>query len=275
MNANSISLHRLKNLLRYEWAMDKRFYLFGTLGIFMIAFGVFLTVWFNHYSGDFVWRTVDYNSIFYGGFVFLSVFGVSQSFIDLRVKSSAIRYLTLPASSKEKYLVQVFARLILPLILYPIVFWLGANLSVDIYYFIQTSILEKTALPEIEKAEIFYLYWIPNANIDIGYWGLFGLILSLPIVMFMGGVIFGKWGFIAMPVSIAVILLLMFGSYFGLSWLVDASAFGTGDNYSIRIDNPEVFKGVPLLVLVCFILVWTAVFLPFIVTYLKLKEREV
>lgn len=270
----SINSHRLQNLFRYEWALQNKFYLMGTIGIFLISFGVFLTVWFNQYSG-FVWRWVDYNSIFFGGLIFLSVFGISQSFIDLREKNTSIRYLTLPASTLEKYLVQVCLRMVLPLIIYPIVFWLGANLSVDIYYFIQRTLLEKSLLPEIEKVEVLYLYWIPNATMDVGYWGLFGLIISIPVLMFMGGIIFGKWGFIAMPFAIGLFIALIFGSYFGLSWLVDASAFGAGGNYSIQIGKPEVFAGVPIFILVCFILVWTAVFLPFIVTYFKLKEREV
>jgi len=274
MNANSISLYRLKNLIRYEWALDKRFYLLGTLGIFMISFGLFLTVWFNQYVG-FKWRSVDYNSVFFGGFVFLSVFGVSQNFIDLREKASSIRYLTLPASTLEKYLVQVFLRLLLPLIIYPIIFWLGANLSVDIYYFIQHSILEKTALPEIEKVKVLYLYWIPTSTVDIGYWGLFGLILSIPIVMFMGGIIFKKWSFIAMPAYLALLVLLIFGSYYALGWLVYPVISNSVWDYGIPIGKPEVIEGVPVFILVCFILVWTAVFLPFIVTYLKLKEREV
>lgn len=274
MNANSISSQRLKNLFSYEWAIDKMFYLLGTVGIFMISFGVFLTIWFNQYSG-YVWTSTDYNSSFFGGLVFLSVFGISQSFIDLRDKSTAIRYLTLPASILEKFLVELCMRLVLPLIIYPIVFWLGANLSVDVYYFIQHSLFEKTALPEIGKVEVLYLYWIPNASIDIGYWILFGMIVSLPVLMFMGGIIFRKWGFIAMPAAVAIFLLVMFGSFFGLSWLVDASAFSAGGNYSIRIDDPEVFDGVPLFILVCLILTWAAVFLPFVVTYLKLKEREV
>ena len=122
MNANAISSQRLKNLFRYEWAIDKRFYLLGTVGIFMISFGVFLTIWFNQYSG-YVWKSTDYNSIFFGGFVFLSVFGISQSFIDLRDKSIAIRYLTLPASTTEKFLVQVCMRLVLPLIRLLDSFW--------------------------------------------------------------------------------------------------------------------------------------------------------
>jgi hypothetical protein len=274
MNTNSISLHRLKNLLRYEWALDKRFYLFGTLGVFMITFGLFLAVWYNNISG-FVWRSVDYNAVFFSGFVFLSIFGISQSFVDLRAKNTSIRYLTLPASTMEKFLVQVCMRLVLPLIIYPIVFWLGANLSVDIYYFIQHSLLGKTALPEISKVEVLYLYWIPNANIDVGYWILFGMIASIPVLMFMGGIIFRKWSFIGMPAAVAIFLLVMFGSYFGMSWIVDASSFATGGNYAIRVDDPEVFEGVPLFILICLILTLTAVFLPFVVTYLKLKEREV
>ena len=274
MNINSISFRRLTNLVRYEWAIDKRFYLFGILGVFMISFGVFLTTWFNHVSG-FLWTSTNYNYIFFIGFIFLSVLGISQSFVELRQKNTSIRYLTLPASISEKYIVQVCMRLVLPLILYPIVFWLSANLSVDVFYFIQHSLLEKTALPEIHKAEILYLYWIPNASIDVGYWILFGTIVSIPSLMFIGGVIFRKWGFIAMTVAVAIFLLIMVGSYFGLSWLVDASSFGLGGNYSIRVQNPEVFEGVPLFALNLLILTWVLVLLSLVVPYFKLKEREV
>lgn len=275
MNANSISSRRMVNLLRYEWAIDKRSYIIGTLGIFIISFVVFLTIWFNNIEG-FVWRTGDYSSIFFGGFIFLSFFGVSQGFIELREKKTAIRYLTLPAGTMEKYLTQVILRLVYPLFVYPIIFSLGANLSVDFYYFIQHHILEKTALPEISKAGIFYLYWNLDASFnEIGTWLVIGIMVSIPMLMFLGGMLFGKWGFIAMPSVIGLFIALMFGSFFGLSWLVGASAFGAGGNYAIRINNPEVFEGVPLFIFACLILIWTAVFLPFFVTYLKLKEREV
>lgn len=274
MNANSISLHRVKNLIRYEWALEKWFYLFGSLGIFMISFGVFLNIWFNNIYG-YVWKSEDYGFYVLVGFLIFSVFGISQTFIDLRTKNTSTRYLTLPASTMEKYIVQVCLRLVLPLMLYPILFWLSANLSVDVYYFIQRSLLEKTAIAEIHKMEVLYLYLLPFTSKDVGLWLLVGIVLSVPMLSFMGGIIFGKWGLIVMPSAVSIFLLIMFGSFFGLSWLVDASAFGAGGTYSIRIGKPEVFEGVPLFILVCLILVWTAVFLPFIVTYLKLKEREV
>lgn len=274
MKENPISSRRLKNLLQYEWAIEKRFYIIGILGIFIITFGVFLTIWFNNIVG-FIWRSVDYNSIFFGGFIFLSVFGISRSFVDLREKKTAIRYLALPSSLMEKYLVQVFLRLFLPLTIYPIVYWLGANLAVDVYYFIQHSLLERTTLPEICKAEILYLYWIPYAAIDVGYWIVFEAIVSVPILMFMGGIIFGKWGFIAMPAATVTFLLFLSGSYLGLSWLLNASAFGLGGNYSIRVDNPEVFEGIPLFALNLLILFWLVVLLPLVVAYFKLKERQI
>ncbi|WP_026966532.1 hypothetical protein [Algoriphagus terrigena] len=274
MNTNSIKLHRLKNLAHYEWAIDRKFYQQGILGVFIFIVGVFLTIWFNNIKG-FIWSSTDYNQIFFGGFIFLSVFGISHSFIDLREKNTSIRYLTLPASAIEKYLVQVCFRLVLPLILYPILFWLGANLSVDAYYFIQHSLLNKTLLPEIEKAEILYLYWIPKSNMELVYWAIFGSIALIPTLMFLGGILFGKWNFIVMPAAVSIILALFLGSYFGLSWLVNASAFGAEGNYAIRFDYPEIMDGVPLLVFILTILVWLGFFLTFLLTYLKLKEREV
>lgn len=276
MSSNSISSRRLTNLLRYEWAIDKRFYILGTVGIFMISFGVFLTIWFNNISG-FVWTSADYNSIFFGGFVFLSVFGVSQGFIDLREKNTSIRYLTLPSSTMEKFLIQVCMRLIVPLVVYLFAFWLGANISIDVYYFFQETILGQTALPEIHKAELLYLFWTPDtsSSLDIGYWLLFGMIVSIPLLMFMGGIIFGKWGFITMPLTIGLFIALLFGSYYALSWLIYPAINSSGSGVGIPIGKPEVFEGVPLFVLVCLILIWFAVFLSFIVTYFKLKEREV
>lgn len=274
MNTNRIKLHRLLKLFRYEWRIDKRFYLLGITGVFLIAFGVFLSIWFNNIAG-FVWRNVDYNSIFFAGFIFLSIFGVSLSFIDLRDKNNSIRYLTLPGSTIEKYIVQVCMKLVLPLILYPILFGLGANLSIDTFYFIQQSILSKTSLPEIEKANILYLYWFPNANIDLGYWALFGLIVLIPVLMFFGGILFGKWSFILMPLTVILIVLFFLGSYLGLSRIVDARIFGIGDNYAILLGSPEVMENVPLSILVSTIFVWLAVFITFLATYFKLKEREV
>ncbi len=276
MSRNSISFHRLKHLLGYEWAIDKRFYLLGTAGILLMSFGVFLTIWFSNISG-FVWTSTDYNSIFFGGFVFLSVFGISQGFIDLREKNTSIRYLTLPSSAMEKFIAQVCFRLIVPIIVYLFAFWLGANISIDVYYFFQETILRQTALPEIHKAELLYLYWTPDTNtsLDIGYWLLFGTIVSIPLLMFMGGIVFGKWGFITMPITIGLFIALLFGSYYSLSWLIYPVISSSSRDFGIPIGKPEVFEGVPLFVLVCLILIWFAVFLSFYVTYLKLKEREI
>src|SRR5690606_39269889 len=235
----------------------KRFYLLGILGVFMIIFGMFLNTWFNNIYG-YVWKSEDYGFYVLEGFIFLAILGISQTFIDLRTKSTSIRYLTLPASTIEKYIVQVCMRVVLPLIIYPIVFWLAANLSVDVYYFIQHSLLEKTEVAEINKMEVLYLYLLLFTSKDVGLWLLVGIVLSVPMLSFMGGIIFKKWGFIAMPVAVAIFLLVMFGSFFGLSWLVDASAFSAGGNYAIRIDQPEVVDGVPLFILVCLILTWAA-----------------
>tara|TARA_R110002020_G_scaffold235569_7_gene447708 strand:+ start:72 stop:890 length:819 start_codon:yes stop_codon:yes gene_type:complete len=272
MNANSISLHRLKNLVRYEWALEKRFYSLGTLGVFMIVFGVFLTIWFSNISG-FLWRSMDFRSVFFWGLIFLSVLGISQGFIDLREKGASIRYLTLPASTLEKLLVQIVLRMIFPWVIYHIVFWLGANLSIDVYYLIQKSILGKTALPEIYKFELQSLFEL-TGTINIGHWMFFGLLVLIPTLMFMGGIMFGKWSFIGMPSAIVLFLTLIIGSGYLIIRLF-ASANRETSRHFIPIGNPEVFEGVSLFALVCLFLIWTAVFLSFFVTYLKLKEREV
>ena len=274
MNSTTINLHRINSLVRYEWRISSRFYLLGTIGIFLIVFGVFLTIWFNNPSW-FTWKPTNYNITYYVGLMFLSVFGISQSFVDLRKKNTAIRYLTLPASIIEKYLTQVGFRLILPFILYNIVFWLGANLSVEVYYFIQQTLLGKTSLPQIEKAEFFYLYWIPSPNMDLIYWNLFGTILLVPTLMFLGGILFGKWNFILMPLAVTLILLFFLGTYLGLSRILDARAFGTGDNYAIILGYPEVMGNVPLSVVVSTVFVWASIILAFVVTYFKLKEKEI
>ena len=277
MSSISIQSKRLKNLFQFEWTMYSRFYTLGSIGLLVMIFSLFFIVWFQA-ADNLVWKRGSFSFIFFAGFVFISIFGIGQSFFDLRSHSRACRYLSLPATTFEKLLTQFIARLFLPLLLYPIVFWLGANLSIDFYFFLQNKVFGNEITPEIEKVELLYLYWwVPSGQIGTVYWGLFGAILLFPSLMFLGGIVFGKWNSFWMPFTMAIFWMLISACFVAVSFLTNPSRwmFSGEVRFDLSIDQPEVFKGVPLFVFLIVILIWMAIFLSYLVAFLKLKEREV
>ncbi|MEB2780938.1 hypothetical protein U3A58_11085 [Algoriphagus sp. C2-6-M1] len=272
MNANSISLHRIFNLFRFEFLMHRKLYLMGIPGVFLITTVIFLmTVYFTNLD--------NYSVLYYGQLLFLVIFGVGFSFIDLRDKRSSQVYLTLPCLASEKYFVQFFTRVLLFPVIFTLMFIIGVSVSKDILHMSSiTTFYVDNGTPIVkDNLDINQMIFVFNSwnKPAMTYFSVFGLGFLIISLMFSGGIIFGKWNFISMPLVVAFILLMFFGSYYGLSWFVDASEFGLGGNYSIRIDHPEIVEGVPLFILNCFILIWIAVFFSFVVAYFKLKEREV
>ncbi len=277
MTANSINPNRLGNLLRYEFAMHRKFYLMGIPGIFlMTAFSFLIIFYSNRYAPN--WQQHDYAILYYAEMFFLAIFGIGYSFIDLREKSSAKLYLTLPGSVIEKYLIQFLTRVVVFPMLFTILFVLGVEVSKNIFHISSTTIygepptLVVDNLDVIKMLPFFYSWKLPVLYYMI--FGIGGLIVSL---MFAGGIIFGKGNSLLMPLSfIGAGMSIVLTGIILSRILVGVPQAGAGF-FSTHIDlqQPEIFGDTPLLLFVFTVLIWLAIPVFFWVAYLKLKEREV
>jgi hypothetical protein len=277
MTTNSIRGKRLFNLLQYEFAMHKKLYLMGTPGLFLMIILTFLIVLYSNRNA-LNWTQPDYAGLFYTELFFLTIFGLSYSFIDLRSKDSARQYLTLPGTAAEKYTVQFLTRILMFPVLFAILFVLGTEIAKILFHLGSLTLDNKPPRILIDDLDVVKLLPIGYSwNLPVVYYmvyGLGGLIVSL---MFAGGIIFGKGNPLLMPLSfIGAGLSVVLTGIVMSRILVGAPQPGAGF-FSTHIDlqQPEIFGDTPLLVFVSTVWIWLAIPVFLWVAYLKLKEREV
>jgi hypothetical protein len=290
----SISLQingtNISNLIRYEWMNRWKLYLGVGLYVFLLLIFLFLYIFYSNYQTtallskyiisdgkNIAWEAGNYQGIFFVGIFILAIFATGQSFLDLREKKAARQYLLLPASHLEKYLVQFLGRFLLPLMIYPILFWLASVLSVGIVKLSILLLFENKAIDFPEAVQFFQLFSLPSEQPTIVYWILWGIFLLIPSLMFLGGIIFGKLNFVLMPLSVLLFSGLMALSFLGLSWILQLDSINLGEQMKFEVlnfDKPEIFPGIPLLLLVIIALFWIAIFLSYVVSYYRLTEKE-
>jgi hypothetical protein len=277
MTTNSIRGKRLFNLLQYEFAMHKKLYLMGTPGLFLMIILTFLIVLYSNRNA-LNWTQPDYAGLFYTELFFLTIFGLSYSFIDLRSKDSARQYLTLPGSAAEKYTVQFLTRILMFPVLFAILFVLGTEIAKILFHLGSLTLDNKPPRILIDDLDVVKLLPIGYSwNLPVVYYmvyGLGGLIVSL---MFAGGIIFGKGNPILMPLSFIGAGLSVVLTGIVLSRILMGAPQPGAGFFSTHIDlqQPEIFGDTPLLVFVSTVLIWLAIPVFLWVAYLKLKEREV
>jgi hypothetical protein len=290
--SNSLQINgtNISNLIRYEWMNRWKLYLAVGLNVFLSLIFFFLYIFYSNYQTtallskyiisdgkNIAWEAGNYQGIFFVGIFILAIFATGQSFLDLREKKAARQYLLLPASHLEKYLVQFLGRFLLPLMIYPILFWLASVLSVGIVKLSILLLFENKAIDFPEAVQFFQLFSLPSEQPTIVYWILWGIFLLIPSLMFLGGIIFGKPNFVLMPLSVLLFSGLMALSFLGLSWILQLDSINLGEQMKFEVlnfDKPEIFPGIPLLLLVIIALFWIAIFLSYVVSYYRLTEKE-
>ncbi len=289
--SNSLQINgtNISNLIRYEWMNRWKLYLGVGLYVFLCLIFLFLYIFYSNYQTtallskyiisdgkNIAWETGNYQGIFMSGIFILAIFATGQSFLDLREKKAARQYLLLPASHLEKYLVQFLGRFLLPLMIYPILFWLASVLSVGIFK-LSLLLFENKAIDFPEAAPFFQLFSLPSEQPTIIYWILWSIFLLIPSLMFLGGIIFGKLNFVLMPLSVLLFSGLMALSFLGLSWILQLDSIILGEQMKFEVlnfDKSEIFPGIPLLLLVIIVLFWIAILLSYVVSYYRLTEKE-
>ncbi|WP_192348492.1 hypothetical protein [Algoriphagus sp. Y33] len=268
--ATQLTGKRIMNLFRYEFIIHKKMYAIGIPAMFLLVVVSFLVVFST---------TNGFGAFYYLSLLFIVIFGVGQSFLDLRDKSSAQIYLLLPGSAAEKFLIQFITRVILLPVVFTVLFILGVELSKALFHLSSITTIKGDfpvlEIDELSVSRMIFVFhsWNKPLIVYLLFFGVGGLLISL---MFAGGIIFGKWNSFFMPLSIFIFWLLMVASFVTLSWLVVGFPTAIDEFFSIRLElyQFEIFEG-PLLIVVFIVLVWLAIPWAYWVAYLKLKERQV
>jgi len=121
---NYFSLKRFKNLLRNDWLINQKTYLFTLVGIALAIYG--LCYFLMRTSGHFT------NSQYLGLFIFYMIGNgiiIGTSFPVLTDHVKTINYILTPASIIEKYMVQFLNRIVIFIPLALLIFWVAVHLA--------------------------------------------------------------------------------------------------------------------------------------------------
>lgn len=264
-------IKRFGRLLGYDFSVNRWEYLL-LLPVSILALWIVMFMSYGNISAS-NFRAVNYLPIYFIGYLIMGIFLNSKSFGGLKNRLSATSYLTLPASSFEKYFLHWFLRIALFTLLYPFVFYVGTNSFIPIFkagvklYNDYKGTL--ASAPEIASFEFALVSPSYSRFIFIPFTIYFGIIFTLTLVQ-LGSIAFGKWNLVK-----TILVLVGFSA---LLYLVTnlIVTFKGGleeirpnfylDGFPDHITFLEI--GLMTLMVISLLVCWTA-------TFLKLKEREV
>lgn len=273
-NSNQfLSFPRLGKLIHHEININKQVYAM----IIPVAMISFMAVLFFSFSVSNQFSASGYVPFLFIGYFIMCIFLTGKSFPALKNKYSSTIYLTLPASSFEKLFVQWIFKLAIPLLLYPLIFWLTAYISVEIYQMF-TSVLGSSSDAGVASKPIEKFTYNTFGIFDEKTETLFkvmmvSLYIAVPSVFLLGSISFNKWANIKAPIGFFFLGFLYVCFLVFLSHILEPDAT---QGFQINLNlGPMVIEDTPLIVLIAIgyislipIIAWTA-------SYWKLKEREV
>jgi hypothetical protein len=257
------SLKRFTLLLKNDWLINQKIYLFTVIGLALAIYGLSYFLMYN--SRNFS------NSQYTGLFLFYlmgmgAIIGMAFPALTDHIKKS--NYLLVPGSIFEKFMVQFFIRIVLFIPLGLILFWVATHLA-------KASMIPNpaTGFDPVSQIQDFHFSKLFNENLHKLDRSLIALsIFSIASILFAGSTFFNRFAL----VKTLIITALTTGA-FVLSLVLFSHIFYPAETHGFEIKIPiyKVWKDiVNIQLLICMIggLTWLF-FLP--LAYFKLKEKEV
>ena len=272
---NNLSLSRILKLIKFEFLLHKKYYLLLIFGAFLLV-TLYLTQYLSYQRIDMT-QYGEKNNFYNGAYFFyviaILLFVVGQSFMDLRSKVSAERYLLLPALPLEKLFSQFIVKFTLAFLVMPTIFALSAILArwIALEFLIQWT----GGITNIDIIDFDVLIPIKQSADWLYYIFILSLILFIPSAIFTGSQYFGKWNIVMVP-----LFIIVFSVATALSPFIMSNLFNDGNKtlgyfldsrWNIKVFGNEA----TLMIYVLLVLFYTGAVLSYIISYYKLKEREV
>lgn len=273
----TFDINRWLLLVRQHWIENKKRYQLSILAIFGLLF-----IWF------FFLLSVDQSSpmdrdtqrgtyfffLFSGG-----CFYASQFFKDLGSRSKAINYLLIPASSFEKLLCSLLYSIVLYFIVYTAIFYLVDSITVAAANAFHPSYLEPGTSGIVNKASVLNVFERLGHPNGTPYF--FGTFFAVQSAFFLGSVYYERYSFVKTVISLFVVLLIFYSiGLIIIKWFMPDGSYHSG-MASYRFfegsNKPDHLVELPSWIrsTLKMSLQWGFPFFFFLITYHRLKEKEV
>jgi hypothetical protein len=267
------SFNRFSLLVAKHWADNKKRYLLS-----VIAFIGLLIAWFIFTllvdPGDAIGKGMQMTTYFFLLFA-VGSFYANQYFRDLGSRARGINFLLVPASAFEKILCGLLYTVVLFFVVFTSAFYLVDALMVSIaegFLAVNTPEKDKGLVNIFEAAS---LPFDDQSGINILL-----IFFAIQSAFLLGSVYYAKYSFIKTIISGFVVFFIIFCFVYFLSDLMPKGEYANGFLMSYRIDNQDkddYLVRIPgwLGQAVYFLLMYGTTPFLWIVTYVRLKEKQV
>lgn len=281
MNSNKFfSFSRFYQLLRNDILINYKKYFLTIVGGFILGL-LIIYMAMPHQSHDGVYS--GFNADAYSRIFFLCLFGlaafVGLSFPEMSSKVKISNYLLIPSSTFEKFLSQIFIRMLAGTVIFLFVFWVDSHLARLITInemIVANPQLKLSYAGEIIQPFRYSMLTIKNSLPPITYYKLFeGLamifwIFSLGIYLFSIKLFFRKTGLIKTMLSLSGVILIVYllCVFFSHLFYPETVGFNIGDiDYKLSngYSNGDIFL---------YSIAYLAPLFLIPLGYFKLKEKQ-
>ncbi|HEY3370909.1 MAG TPA: hypothetical protein VGK10_08685 [Prolixibacteraceae bacterium] len=250
------SLGRFAQLLRNDWLINQKSYLYTLVGMSIVVYAItYLSMIrpvnfpFTNYIPLFIFYMLGIGAI------------IGSAFPVLKDHIKTTNYLMLPGSMFEKFMVQIFVRMVLLIPLSLFIFWIGVHLAKV------TAVHEGQMIADFTFSELFgHIIKLRDQFLIIVS------IFSMATLLFAGSVYFNRFSL----VKTSIVFFLMIGIVV-LTFVLFSHLFYPAETHGfhIQLQNYKITEDLYNTQLAGYLLgalSWLF-FLP--LAYFKLKEKEV
>lgn len=253
------SIKRFGLLIKRETIMKQSFLLMAIAGVLIAITVVIILVLMSGSN----YRRWDKDIQFTTFAIMFSIFGIlfsGTAFPSFRNTKKTMDFLLIPNSITEKYLYEVLFRIFAYILVFPVLFWIGANLGGGIFNsFTQTHY------------DLGYNLFIPfkmihnNIGFTEGEVAMYAFVLFIISIPFTGAVYFSK----APLIKTAIFLAVLVGVSFFYGWLLnEIFNFTRTRGFDSDMSKETGMKYLTAFILFSALVLHTSAFF-------RLKEREV
>lgn len=261
---NTFSLPRFVQLAKQSFAHNRKLILLTLVGLcgalFILFFLIQLSNNLRQGTDPEIFIPVFLTIFFGGGILF-----IGNAFPGFRNKEKTISYLMLPASSFEKYLLELISRLVVLFIVLPALFWLIFHFEGFVFqvFYSKASfeMMELGKIPELGPTDPNLNGWMKPLISGVVFMGL--------LIAFTGAAHFERYPLVKTLFIVAVI----FFSTMGIMYVI-IEKWGLGKynpNDSLWLFPKSGGQAITFFA----IIFWIVDLVLLTVSFLKIKEREV
>ncbi len=253
------NIKRFGLLIKRETIMKQSFLLMAIAGVLITITTVVVLFLMADRSNRLYWD----NNIFPVSIIMFAIFGIlfsGTAFPALRNNKKTLDFLLIPNSTTEKYLYEILFRIFAYILVFPILFWIGANLAGSIF---NTFTLVHYDLDYNLFTPFKFIHkGMRYAEAEVSMYTFILFIISIP---FTGAVFFSKVPLL----KTAIFLAILVGVSFFYGWILD----GIFNFTHTRGFNPDIsketgMKYITVVIIFSILVLHTSAFF-------RLKEREV